>query len=150
MRFAKLTELKTIYDIFANRRDIFPHVRQDALKRRIEKQQCIYTNGVVITFQQYKKRTRVGDLDIPSGSIMLHQIINANQFNGAGKRIFNKFFDEIVVPSGGDLYLAVRTDNAVARRFYEKRQMRIVGMVDWSGGAIHGLIYCKPTNKNRI
>jgi hypothetical protein len=143
MRHAEPADLKTIYSLFSTRRDIFPHVRQDALRRRIEAKQCIYEDGVVITFQKYRKRTRVGNLSIPSGAIMLHQIMSGNQFSGAGSRIFNRFFDEIVVPCGGNLYLTVRTENTVACRFYERHGMGIVGKVAWSGGTLPGLIYCK-------
>lgn len=143
MRLAKASELKNIYKLFVNRRDIFPHVRRDALKRRIDNKQCIYENGVVITFQQYKKRTRVGDLDISSGAIMLHQILNGNQFNGAAGRLFDRFFEQVVVSSGGDLYLTVRKENKVARQFYRRHGMRIVGEIAWAGGTIPGFIYRK-------
>lgn len=143
MRYAQLSELKTVYSLFATRRDIFPHVRQDALKRRIEARQCIFEDGVAITFQQYRKRTRVGDFDIPAKSIMLHQIINGGQFNGAGGKIFDRFFEEIVVPSGGDLYLSVRAENKTACAFYERHGMEVVGKVAWSGGKLPGLIYRK-------
>jgi hypothetical protein len=143
MRLAKLSELKTIYSLFASHREIFPHVRQDYLRRRIENKQCINEDGVVITFGRYRKRTRVGDLDIPSTAIMLHQIINREQSNGAGGRVFDRFFEEIVMPSGGDLYLTVRAENTVARSFYERHGMKIVGKVAWSGGTIPGFVYRK-------
>jgi hypothetical protein len=143
MRFAKPSELKTIYGLFCARRNIFPHVRQDALRRRIENGQCIFENDVVITFQQYRQRTRVGDLDIPSGAIMLHQIINGNQFNGYGSPVFDRFNEEIVIPCGGDLYLTVRAGNTVACAFYERHGMKRVGTVSWSDGTIPGLIYRK-------
>jgi hypothetical protein len=143
MRLAQSDELKTIYTLFACRRDIFPHVRQDALRRRIDAKQCIYEDGVVITFQQYKKLTPVGNLKIPAKSVMLHQVINGNQFSGSGGRVFERFVDEIVVPSGGDLYLTVRSDNTVACQFYGRHGMKVAGKVAWSGGTIPGLIYCK-------
>lgn len=50
---------------------------------------------------------------------MLHQIVNSRQFSGAGGRVFDRFFEEIVIPSGGDLCLTVRQDNETASRFYE-------------------------------
>ena len=143
MLLAKLSELNTIYGLFACHREVFPHVRQDYLRRRIEARQCVYEDGVVITFRQYRKRTRVGGLDIPSGAIMLHQIANTKQFNGAGSRVFDRFFDEIVVPSHGDLYLTVRTENTVACQFYERHGMKRVGIVAWSDGTIPGLIYSR-------
>jgi hypothetical protein len=62
---------------------IFPHIRQDALSRRIAAGQCIYEDAVAITYQQYKKRTRVGDVDVPRGAVTLHQIVNSKQFSGS-------------------------------------------------------------------
>jgi hypothetical protein len=141
MRLAKLSHLKEIYGHFHSHRDVFPHVRLDRLKRRIAAQQCIYQEGVVITYQRYKKRTRVGDVQVPAGSVMLHQILNSQQFNGAGGRVFEQFVEEIVTPSGGDLYLSVRKENTVACRFYERHGMSVAGKVEWSAGAIPGLVY---------
>jgi hypothetical protein len=96
---------------------------------------------VIITYLPYRKPTRVGDVRVPAGAIMLYQILNSGQFNGAGRRVFRQFVDEVVKPSGGDLYLTVREENAVARRFYERNGMKIEGTVGWSGGSISGLIY---------
>jgi hypothetical protein len=147
MRHASLRDLKAIYRHFHSHRDVFPHVRQDALKRRIEARQCIWQDGVAITYQQYRKRTRVGDVQVLAGAIMLHQILNTNQFNGSGRRIFRRFVDEIVKPSGGELYLSVRKENTVACRFYERHGMKVVGAVAWKNRAIPGLVYRLPQSK---
>lgn len=141
LSFAKLNDLKAIYSHFRAHRNVFPHVRQDALRRRIEAKQCIYQDGVVITYQPYKKRTRVGDVQVPAGSIMLHQILNCDQFNGAGRQVFRQFIDCIVKPSGGDLYLTVRKENTVACRFYERHGMTVTGGVAWKNGTVPGLIF---------
>ncbi len=141
MRHASLRDLKAIYRHFQAHHDVFPHIRQDGLIRRIEAGQCVYQDGVVITYQQYRKRTRVGDVQVPGGAIMLHQILNTDQFNGAGRRVLRQFVAEIVEPSGGDLYLSVRKENRVACRFYERHGMKVVGTVAWAGGTIAGLIY---------
>jgi len=141
MQLAKLSHLKEIFGHFQGHRDVFPHVRQDSLKRRIEAQQCIYQDGVIITFQQYRRCIRVGDVKVPAGAIMLHQIVNSGQFNGAGGRVFERFVEEIVKPSGGDLYLSVRKENTVACQFYERNGMVLVGTVFWSAGTILGLVY---------
>ncbi len=111
MQHASLRDLKAIYRHFQAHRDVFPHIRQDALKRRIEARQCVYQGGVVVTYQRYRKRTRVGNVQVPAGAIMLHQIVNSSQFNGAGRKIFRQFVGEIVKSSGGDLYLTVRKEN---------------------------------------
>jgi hypothetical protein len=141
MKHATLDDLKAIYAHFQSHRDVFPHIRQDGLKRRIEAGQCVYQDGVVITYQQYKKRTRVGDVQIRAGAIMLHQILNTNQFNGAGRKVFEQFVKKIVMPSGGELYLSVRKENTVACRFYERQGMNVAGSVAWSSGLISGRVY---------
>lgn len=141
MRHAKLSDLKEIYGHFHSHRGVFPHVRRDGLKRRIEAGQCVYQDGVVITYQQYRKRTRVGNAQIPTGAIMIHQILNTNQFNGAGRKVFRQFVDEIVTPSGGDLYLSVRKENEVACRFYGRHGMKVTGTVAWKNSTIPGLVY---------
>jgi hypothetical protein len=84
-------------------------------------------------------------VQIPAGSIMLHQILNSNQFNGAGRKVFKEFVAEIVKPSDGELYLSVRKENAVACRFYERHGMKVAGTVDWKNGTIPGLVYCLLT-----
>ena len=48
--------------------------------------------------------------------------------------------EEIVKPSGGDLYLSVRKENAVACRFYERHGMMVIGTVSWSAKTIPGLV----------
>jgi hypothetical protein len=75
MRHATPDQLKEVFVLFRAYPAIFPHIRQDALSRRIAAGQCIYEDGVAITYQQYKKRTRVGDVDVPAGAVMLHQIV---------------------------------------------------------------------------
>jgi FR47-like protein len=96
---------------------------------------------VVIAYQQYRKRTRVGDIRVPAGAIMVHQILNSRQFNGAGRRVLRQFVADIVEPSGGNLYLTVRRENAVACRFYERHGMRVAGTVAWKKKTIPELVY---------
>lgn len=141
MKHATLSDVKEIYRHFQKRKDVFPHVRQDKLCRMIEAGQVIWQDGVAIAYQQYKKRTRVGDIGIPKGAIMLHQILNSKQFSGKGGEVFEQFVREIVKPSGGDLYLSVRRENAVACSFYERHGMKVAGKVAWSGGTLPGVVY---------
>lgn len=140
MRHASLRDLKPIYRLMQAHEEL-RHIRQDKLRKRIEAGQCIYQNNVAVTFQKYRKTTRVGNLDIPRGSVVIHQIVNGRQFSGAGSRVFKQFVEEIVQPSGGDLYLSVRKQNKIACRFYERKGMRIAGAVAWAGGTIPGLVY---------
>jgi hypothetical protein len=143
MRHATVEELQSILAHFRVHRDVFPHIRQDKLERRIELGLCIYEDGVIITYQQYKKRTRVGDVDVPRGAFMLHQILNSQQFSGAGGRVFERFCEEIVKPLGGNLYLTVRQENRTACLFYERHGMTVAGRVAWKQETIPGLVYFK-------
>ncbi len=141
MRHATPDELREIFTHFRAHRDVFPHIRQDALNRRIAAGQCVYEDGVVITYQQYRKRTRVGTVDVPAGAVMLHQILNSKQFSGAGRRVFEAFCARIVQPLGGQLYLSVRQENTTGCQFYERHGMKVVGTVAWANGIIPGHIY---------
>ena len=51
---ATLEQLREIFGLFRAYPAIFPHIRQDALSRRITAGQCVYEDGVVITYQRYK------------------------------------------------------------------------------------------------
>jgi hypothetical protein len=141
MRHATPDQLKEVFGLFRTYPAIFPHMRQDALSRRIAAEQCIYEDGVAITYQQYKKRTRVGDVEVPRGAVMLHQIVNSQQFSGAGGRVFENFCAEVVGPLGGKLYLTVRQENKTACSFYKRHGMKVVGSVAWAKGTIPGHIY---------
>ena len=139
IRLATRKDADEIFRAFCRRKDIFPHIRKDYINRRIEDNECIYQDGVVITFQWYLKSVRLGDTLIPRGSCMLHQILNSNQFSGHAKRVWEFFVDEIVC--GETLYLSVREDNRTAREFYERRGMLVCGRVNWKDGKMPGVIY---------
>jgi hypothetical protein len=139
LHYATPDEAKAVYGHFAKFKELFPHVRSDYIGRMCETRQCIYDSGVVITFAQYKVRQTLGTIVIPARDFMLHQILNSGQFNGAGGRVFEQFVEEIVRPYA--VYLSVRSANDVARRFYEKHGMSVVGSISWLNGTLPGVIY---------
>lgn len=142
MRHALSTELSIIYSHFQARRDFFGHVRKDALGEQINAGQCIYQEGVVVTYQRYKRAGKVAqasNVRAKAGDVILHQILNSNQFNGAAGRVFDQFVEQIA--KGTTLYLSVRRNNKVARAFYERHGMKIAGKASWADGTILGLIY---------
>ena len=144
-------QYKEIYAEFYKRRDVFPHIRADYIQRTVESGHCVWEKGVIITYQQYKKDVKLGNVTIPKGSVMLHQILNTQQFSGAGREIFDKFFTDVVTSLQGDLYLSVRADNKIARSFYKKVGMIQVGEVHWQmqGQALPGVIYLKYTPRTK-
>jgi hypothetical protein len=141
-----------IYKQFVKRKDIFPHIRKDYMERTIASGNCVYEKGVIITYQQYKKSVKLGNITIPSGSVMLHQILNTEQYSGAGREIFQRFCDEIVYPLGGVLYLSVRADNQTACKFYERNGMIRLGTVNWQmqGEPLPGVIYLKQCSGENV
>ena len=90
-----------------------------------------------------KMKKKLGDVLVPKGSIYIHQILNDNQFNGCGTKIFNKFFEEVVIPSGGNLFLTLREHNIIACKFFEKNGMKNVSKILWKKGTIEGIVYHK-------
>ena len=141
MRHATLADLNIVYGHFQNRRDWFAHVRKDKLERQIDAGQCIYQDGVVITYQRYKRAGKVvqaSNVRAQAGDVIIHQILNSNQFNGAAGKVFDQFMEEM---KGSMVYLAVRHDNKVARSFYERHGMSDAGKASWADGSILGRIY---------
>jgi len=144
LRQATPSDLNVICKAFQARRDVFPHVRADYVRRACEQGRCFYDSGVVIIWQQYVKAVRLGDVTVPQGNVILHQILNATNERGTAAAVFQRFC-EFVTSLGVNvnLYLTVRESNQRARRFYEKLGMRSIGRIAWAKGTIPGVIYAK-------
>ena len=138
MRKATIDEHKEIMGIFKTHIEWFPHIRNDYIERMILAGNCIYEDGVVITFLKYKKRGHMKQFDVPAGNVILHQIVNGNQFSGKGGQMLDKFFKFCAV----DVWLNVRDDNMIARKFYEKHGMAYMGEA-WTGNGLKLAIYKK-------
>jgi hypothetical protein len=148
MNYARPEDIKEVEAVFKQHKKLFPHIRHDYLVRRINDHQCIWDSGIVITYSIYKMKVVIGDVIIHSGSVMLHQIANREPGNGNASKVFQKFVIEIC--EDRDLFLAVRTENIPARKFYQKQKMTIVGRVIWGGGSINGVVYKLCTTKPRL
>lgn len=148
LRLAELAELKEIIQIFQARKSIFPHVRQDYIKRKILANQCVYQDGVVITFNPYKVKVTLGSVNIRKGSYIIHQIVNAEQGNGSGSRVLDQLC-RLIGAQNEDVYLTVRADNKLARTFYEHKGFKKAGDITWSRGTIPGIVYRKTLSVKR-
>ena len=72
MNLATFADLDTIKSIFAPyAKAYFPHIRQDYICRKIEANNVIIEDGVVIIFGVYKKKQRFGYSDIDRIKIKL-------------------------------------------------------------------------------
>ena len=137
MNHAKETDFEAVKEIFYQHKKWFPHIRTDYMKRMIAKNNLIYDNDVVITYNFYKRKQRIGDVIAQQGDCILHQIA-AKYHNGSASQALQKFF-EFVNPRR--VYLSVRSDNETAKKFYLKNNMKLVGSTTWAKGTLPGDVY---------
>ena len=137
MNHAKETDFELVKEIFYQHKKWFPHIRTDYMKRMIAKENLIFDNDVVITYNFYKRKQRIGDVIAQQGDCILHQIA-AKYHNGSASQALQKFF-EFVNPRR--VYLSVRSDNETAKKFYVKNDMKLVGSTTWAKGTLPGDVY---------
>ena len=141
MNHAKETDFETVKEIFYQHKKWFPHIRTDYMKRMIAKDNLILDNDVVITYNFYKRKQRIGNVIAQQGDCILHQIA-AKYHNGSASQVLQKFF-EFVNPRR--VFLSVRSDNEIAKKFYTKNNMKLVGTRSWARGTLPGDVYLYET-----
>ena len=72
MNHAKETDFETVKEIFYQHKKWFPHIRTDYMKRMIAKDNLILDNDVVITYNFYKRKQRIGNVIAQQGDCILH------------------------------------------------------------------------------
>ena len=137
MNHAKETDFESVKEIFYQHKKWFPHIRTDYMKRMIAKENLIFDNDVVITYNFYKRKQRIGDVIAQQGDCILHQIA-AKHHNGSASQALQKFF-EFVNPRR--VYLSVRSDNEIAKKFYVNNYMKLIGATTWAKGTLPGDVY---------
>ena len=130
MIHAKEIDFDVVKDIFKQHKEWFPHVRQDYIKRMIASNNLILDNEVIITYNYYKKRQRIGTITAQQGDCVLHQIAAKNK--GTASKILQEFFKW----NNRRVFLSVRSDNIIAKKFYEKNGMDLVGFTSWSKSGV--------------
>ena len=141
MNHAKETDFEAVKEIFYQHKKWFPHIRTDYMKRMIAKENLIFDNDVVITYNFYKRKQRIGDVIAQQGDCILHQIA-AKHKNGSASQALQNFF-EFVNPRR--VFLSVRSDNEIAKKFYLKNNMKLVGTTSWARGTLPGDVYLYET-----
>ena len=142
MNHAKETDFEAVKEIFYQHKKWFPHIRTDYMKRMIAKDNLILDNDVVITYNFYKRKQRIGNVIAQQGDCILHQIA-AKYHNGSASQVLQKFF-EFVNPRR--VFLSVRSDNEIAKKFYLKNNMKLVGTTSWARGTLPGDVYLYETS----
>ena len=135
MKHATIEDFDTIKNIFKGYRDIFPYLRFDSLKNKVEEGKVIYDSGVVITYNKYKRNQKLGNVQAKKGDIVIQEIVKEEAGNSVD--VFKRFADFVKE----DIWLTVRRDNQKAKRFYDKVGMKVVGEVVWAKGTLMGDVY---------
>ena len=141
MNHAKETDFETVKEIFYQHKKWFPHIRTDYMKRMIARGNLILDDDVVITYNFYKRKQKIGNVIAQQGDCILHQIA-AKYHNGSASRVLQNFF-EFVNPRR--VFLSVRSDNEIAKKFYLKINMKLVGATSWARGTLPGDVYLYET-----
>ena len=149
MIHAKENDFDVVKDIFYQHKEWFPHIRTDYMRREIAAGHLILDNDVVITYNFYKRnykldKSSMGDISqkiiMQANDCILHQIA-AKHRNGSASDALQRFFNW----TGRRVWLSVRSDNVVAKSFYERNGMKLVGKTSWTKdgvkNALPGVIY---------
>ena len=131
MIHAKDTDFDEIKSIFKQHKGWFPHLRQDYIKRMIASGNLILDSDVIITYNYYKRKQRIGNVQAQQGDCILHQIA-AKYRNGSASKTLQNFFKW----TNRRVFLSVRSENLTAKKFYEKNGMSLVGQTSWSLGGV--------------
>ena len=135
MYHAVESDFENVKEIFYLHKKWFPHVRTDYMKRMIAKKNLILDNNVVITYNIYKRKQKIGDVQALKGDCILHQIVAKDK--GTASTVLQRFFEFI----NRRVYLSVRSDNELAKSFYLKNNMKLVGKHNWSNGKLGGDVF---------
>jgi hypothetical protein len=140
MYHAVKSDFEKVKEIFYLHKKWFPHVRTDYMKRMIAKKNLILENDVVITYNLYKRKQKIGDVQAFKGDCILHQIVAKTK--GTASDVLQRFFKFVNHnPLGRRVYLSVRSDNEMAKNFYLKNNMKLIGKTSWSKGTLPGDVF---------
>ena len=90
----------------------------------------ILENDVIITYNYYKRKQRIGNIQAQQGDCVLHQLAAKNK--GTASNVLQNFFKW----TNRRVFLSVRSENLTAKKFYEKNGMSLVGQISWSLGGV--------------
>jgi len=136
MIHAKEADTIEVKSIFKQHKEWFPHIRQDYIKRMIDSGNLILDNDVIITYNYYKRnyklvKSSMGEMSqkiiMQPNDCILHQIAAKNR-NGSASEALQRFFKW----TNRRVFLSVRSDNVIAKVFYERNDMKLIGKTSWT------------------
>lgn len=137
MKHATLEDFVTIRKLFYAHPEIFPYLRNDTLREKIEGigGSVIFEDNVVIIYLRYQKRKRIGNVRANVGDVVIHELVKGE--GGNAKDVIERFFEYV----GSPVWTTVRRDNIRAKQFYEKVGMKRIGAILWKNGELEGDVY---------
>lgn len=149
MRYATMDDFEDVWNVFKKNREWLGHVRKSKVKSRIEREQLIFEEGVVITFHISLNNTNFSkdtNVRVNRGDVILHQIGVSEHRKGLGAKILSKFLKEIQ----RTVYLGVADSNIPANALYAKCGMEKAGWCRWSEGKLPGTVWVSHLKSNNI
>jgi hypothetical protein len=111
----------------------------------IDSKNIVWEDNVLITWNRYKRKQKIGNYQAQKGDCILHQIAARDQGNGSAKKIFEKFIWE--GNKNSDVILSVRANNDRARKFYERYVFKVVSDISWGKSSqVKGKVYLLDQN----
>ena len=159
MIHAREKDFDAVKDIYTQHKEWFGFVRADYIERtiinngekfnfpvsfdnnHISNNLLVFEDGVIITYAINKVKHKLGkfpnvcNVNTYKGDVILHQI-GAKNRNGSASRMLQKFFKE-----HKRVFLSVHSSNKIAKKFYEKNGMSLVGHTTFAKATIPGDIY---------
>ena len=153
MIHARENDFEKVKSIFKQHKAWFGFIRMDYIQRtmmnnaekfnyptsfnvkHLSNNLLIFEDDVVITYSINRRAHKIGDVNTFKGDCILHQIGSKNQ-NGSASRMLRKFFEE-----HKRVFLSVQRNNDIAKKFYERNDMKLVGNTTFSKGTMPGDVY---------
>ena len=143
MKFAVKDDFLEITQLFQKNIKLFPHIRMSYINSRIERNECIFSDGVVIIYQIHQIPVKIGNMTKSQKSDCHINQILTTVHDGRASRILNQFFNYIsLLPhASGFIYLNVKSENERAKKFYQRNGMKLIDKISWSYGRIKGAVF---------
>ena len=159
MIHATETDFDVVKDIYIQHKEWFGFVRRDYIKSMmvnnakmfgyetsletkhacynylILEEEVLIAYAINRTSHKLGQKENVSNVRTYKGDVILHQIGSKNR-NGSASRVLQKFFKEY-----RRVFLTVHSSNEIAKKFYEKNNMKLVGHTTFSKGTLPGDVY---------
>ena len=137
-KYAKIEELDIIDNIIQEYDYWFSHVGKEHIKKKILNKECIFENGIVLTYRIADKKEILGDYTVLKNNTIIEQIVNKDlsSDNSYAEHVFIKFINCAV----GNTYLSVNKKNLRALNFYKKMNMEKISEYNSNNGKKKNII----------